>query len=245
MCIIYIHIMTASSILFNAYKFKATGTGVTDSPGAFDEKELTDLASSVKTKDNAVSAVLTKQKQVNNILTSEINRLKVKKEQIDNARQGQMRVLMMNESYRKRQSEYMKLIIAVVVVFALVIVMRYTRVFFNVLPEAVYTLLHILLFASVIIYSMITYVNVSSREKINFDRLDIPGPKIESTADFNARNAAAKLAGDLLGVSDSDLCKGAACCTAGATEWNLIDQKCVKICTVEGEIWSSTDQVCK
>lgn len=234
MCIIYIHIMTVtdSSILFNAYKFKATGTGVTGDKGAFDENELTTLASSVKEKDNAVSAVLTKQKQVNNILTSEINRLKVKKEQIDNARQGQMRVLMMNESYRKRQAEYTKLIIAVVFVFALVIVMRYMRVFFNVLPDAVYTLLHILLFASVIIYSMITYVNVNSREKINFDRLDIPGPKTESTADFDARNAAAKLAGDLLGVSNSNLCKGAACCnptgTVDKTEWDEMTGKCIQ-----------------
>jgi len=220
-----------SSKLFNAYKFSmaATGTGETD---VTRDGILKDLQTSVRAKDNAVSAVLTKQKQVNNILTSEINRLNVKKEQIDNARQGQMRVLMMNESYRKRQAEYMKLIIAVVFVFALVIVMRYMRVFFNVLPDIVYTLLHILLFASVIIYSMITYVNVNSREKINFDRLDLPGPKTESTADFDARNAAAKLAGDLLGVSNSGLCFGASCCNTKATDatktkWAENTGKCI------------------
>lgn len=234
---------TNSSKLFNAYKFSmaSTGTALTDSDR---DAKLKTLQDSVRTKDAAVSAVLTKQKQVNNILTSEINRLTVKKGQIDNAQQGQMRVLMMNESYRKRQAEYTKLIIAVVFVFALVIVMRYMRVFFNVLPDAVYTLLHILLFASVIIYSMITYVNVNSREKINFDRLDLPGPKTESTADFDKRNEAAKLAGDLLGVSNSNLCKGAACCTAGASEWNLNDQKCVKICD-GGMSWNSVEQICK
>jgi hypothetical protein len=233
---------TNSSKLFNAYKFSmaATGTGVTDERGA----SLKDLHDSVKTKDNAVSAVLTKQKQVNNILQSELDRLNIKKEQIANAQNGQKRVLMMNESYRKRQAEYMKLIIAVVFVFALVIVMRYMRVYFNVLPEAVYTLLHILLFASVIIYAMITYVNVNAREKINFDRLDLPGPRIESEADFKKRNEAAKLAGDLLGVSNSNLCKGAACCTADVTEWNLGAQKCVTKCT-GGESWNSAEQKCK
>lgn len=224
---------TDSSILFNAYKFSmaATGTGETDSVR---DTSLTNLATSVRDKDNAVSAVLTKQKQVNNILQSELDRLNSKKDQLANAQKGQMRVLMMNESYRKRQAEYTKLIIAVVFVFALVIVMRYMRVFFNVLPDAVYTLLHILLFASVIIYSMITYVNVNSREKINFDRLDLPGPKIESTADFVKRNEAAKLAGDLLGVSNSNLCKGAACCNPNAdivsdrTEWDVTTEKCKK-----------------
>ena len=232
MCIIYIHIMTVStdsSMLFNAYKFSmaATGTGETEQ-----NNSLKDLQTSVRAKDNAVSAVLTKQKQVNNILTSELARLDIKKGQLANAQKGQMRVLMMNESYRKRQAEYTKLIIAVVVVFALVIVMRYMRVFFNVLPDVVYTLLHILLFTGVIIYSMITLVNVSSREKINFDRLDLPGPKIESTADFDKRNDAAKLAGDLLGVSDSALCKGAACCNPtgigdSKTEWDEPTEKCI------------------
>ena len=221
---------TNSSMLFNAYKyiFASVWTGVDDENGSpSSQPELDKLQQSVKAKDDAVSAVLTKQKQVNNILQSELNRLAMKKEQLDEAQKGQMRVLMMNESYRKRQAEYTKLIIAVVMVFALVIVMRYMRVFFNVLPDAVYTLLHILLFASVIIYSFITYINVSSREKINFDRLDIPGPKTESKADFEKRNTAAIKSGDLLGVSNSNLCKGAACCTAGVTEWHSPTQKCV------------------
>ena len=67
------------------------------------------------------------------------------------------------------------------------------------------------------------FINVSSREKINFDRLDIPGPKTESTADFDKRNTAAIKSGDLLGVSNSNLCKGAACC---ADNQEFKDNKC-------------------
>lgn len=213
-----------SSMLFNAYKYVFAGNqSDVDQPG------LTDLQNSVKAKDNAVSAVLTKQKQVNNILQTELDRLNIKKVQLDNARMGQMRLLMMNDSYRKRQAEYMKLIIAVVFVFALVIVMRYMRVFFNVLPDVVYTLIHILLFASVILYSMVTYVNVNSREKINFDRLDLPGPQAESKEDIEKRDTVAKLAGNLLGVSDSKLCKGAACCKDGVTSWDEESGKCLSI----------------
>lgn len=216
-----------SSLLFNAYKYFYAGNPTEDQ-----KQQLTELQKSVKSKDVAVSAVLTKQKQVNNILQSELNRLNMKKVQLDNAQKGQMRVLMMNESYRKRQAEYMKLIIAVVFVFALVIVMRYMRVFFNVLPDIVYTSLHILLFAIVIIYAMIIYVNVNSREKINFDRLHLPGPKIVSTAELANRDTAAKLAGDLLGISDSNLCKGAACCTDGVTKWDETTRKCITPTTI-------------
>jgi len=225
---LYRYIMTSesspkdSSILFNALKFDFVN-GNSEKPNI----NLASLKDALNAKDNKVSAVLTKQKQVNNILNSEITRLEQKKSQLVNAQKGQRRVLMMNESYRKRQQEYTKLIIAVVVVFALVLIMRYMRVYFNVLPESVYTLLHILLFVSVIIYSGVIYVNVSSREKINFDRLSIPGPIIEDVGVLSARNEAAKLSGNLLGISDSDLCKGAACCTKGVTSWNETTRRCV------------------
>jgi hypothetical protein len=209
MFIIYIHIMseTDSSILFNAYKyiFASGWTGAVDAVDDGGLPDLNELQTAIRNKDDSVSAVLTKQKQVNNILQSELDRLATKKGQLDEAQKGQMRVLMMNESYRKRQAEYIKLIIAVVFVFALVIVMRYVREIFNILPDALYTLIHILLFAGLIIYSFIIYINVSSREKINFDRLDIPGPKTESTADYDKRNSDAIKSGDLLGVSDSNL----------------------------------------
>lgn len=216
---------TDSSILFNAYKyiFASGWTGAVDAVDDGGLPDLNELQTAIRNKDESVSAVLTKQKQVNNILQSELDRLATKKDQLDEAQKGQMRVLMMNESYRKRQEEYTKLIIAVVFVFALVIVMRYVREIFNILPDALYTLIHILLFAGLIIYSFIIYINVSSREKINFDRLDIPGPKTESTADYDKRNSDAIKSGDLLGVSDSNLCKGAACCAENQT---FEDNKC-------------------
>jgi hypothetical protein len=213
-----------SSILFNALKFDFSN----DYTGNPRDINLDELKGALDTKDTKVSAVLTKQKQVNNILQSEINRLNQKKTQLDNAQKGQMRVLMMNESYRKRQAEYIKLIIAVVFVFALVIVMRYMRAYFNVLPESVYTLLHILLFSSVIIYSFVTYININSRETINFDRLDMPAPNIEHDTDTTKRNSKTIADGNLLGVSNSNICKGAACCTAGVTMWDTVTEKCIK-----------------
>jgi hypothetical protein len=234
MFINYIHIMTEppdSSILFNAYKFIAA-SGWTGP----DQLNLNDLSESVDSKDTAVSAVLTKQKQVNNIMQSEINRLNDKKIQLDNAQKGQKRVLMMNESNRRRQSEYISLIIAVVIVFALVIFMRFMRFYFNVLPDSIYTLAYIFLFSGLIIYSFVTYINVNSREKINYDRLDIPAPQFETSNDANERNEAALKKGNLLGVSNSNLCKGAACCTDGKTMWDKTTEKCVVEEVSGGEI---------
>jgi glucan phosphoethanolaminetransferase (alkaline phosphatase superfamily) len=231
MCIIYIHIMADGSILFNAMKYYF-GHNATDTGNRLPNVGVLDKA--LEEANGNVSAALSKQDDVSDILNDEIDRLNKKKSQINNSQKGQMRVLMMNESYRKRQSEYLKLIIAVVIVFALVIIMRYMRVYFNVLPGAISTLIHILLFASVIIYSFVIYINVSSREKINYDRLALPAPDIESSTDYEKRNAAAKKSGDLLGVSNSNLCKGSVCCTEDVTKWDTESKKCIGLTETVG-----------
>lgn len=200
-----------NSMLFNTMKFQLSGIGSGNS--GFDIS-LNNIYNSIAGQDSKLNAALTKQQQVNDLLTNEITRLETKENQIKQAQDGQKRVLMLNESYRMRQAEYTKLIIASVFVFAIVILIKYTRAFFDVLPDAVYTLIHIILFSALIIYAMLIYVNVSSREKTNFNRLDIPTPDVVKSAE-DKRRQKRKDAGYLTGISDSELCRGAACCSDG------------------------------
>ena len=208
-----------NSMLFNTMKFQLSGTGTGDDGFDFN---LDQIYGSIKDKDSRLNATLTKQSQVNQLLNDEIERLEKKETQIEDAQAGQKRVLMLNESYRMRQAEYTKLIIASVFVFAIVILIKYTRAFFDVLPDAVYTLIHIILFSALIIYAMLIYVNVSSREKTNFNRLDIPTPDVVKSAE-DKRRQKRKDAGYLTGISDSELCRGAACCNE---EQEFKDGKC-------------------
>ena len=220
------------SFLFNAMKFYFGNNATYDDNNVLKQPNIPVMQRKLVNTDSKVSAELTKQDEVNTILSNEIDRLKSKEEQLNNARKGQMRVLMMNESYRKRLSEFIILIIAVVIVCALVILMRYMRVYYDVLPDALYTIVHITLFAGLIVYSFVTYISVNSREKINYDRLALPSPDIETSADYDKRNKAAQKSGDLLGVSNSNLCKGAACCdedaSTGATKWDEESSKCTQ-----------------
>ena len=200
-----------NSMLFNTMKFQLSGTDTGEDGYNFN---LSNIYNSIVHQDSKLDATLTKQSQVNNLLNAEIDRLEEKETQIKEAQDGQKRVLMLNESYRMRQAEYTKLIIASVFVFAIVILIKYTRAFFDVLPDAVYTLIHIILFSALIIYAMLIYVNVSSREKTNFNRLDIPTPDVVKSAE-DKRRQKRKDAGYLTGISDSELCRGAACCSDG------------------------------
>ena len=207
-------------MLFNTMKFQLSGTESSDNDYNF---SLDNILDSIGDQDSKLTATLTKQKQVDELLQAEIGRLNEKEEQIEEARDGQKRVLMLNESYRMRQAEYTKLIIAIVFVFAIVILIKYTRTFFNVLPDAVYTLIHILMFSGLIIYAMVIYMNVSSREKTNFNRLDIPTPDVV-LSDEDKRANKRRQRGDLMGLNNSDLCRGAACCSGAQT---FTDGKCV------------------
>lgn len=209
-----------NSMLFNTMKFQLSGTGTGSNGYDF---SLGNILTSVNGQDSRLNATLTKQRQVNSLLQAEIDRLNEKDDQIDQAQAGQKRVLMLNESYRMRQAEYTKLIIASVFVFAIVILIKYTRAFFDVLPDAVYTLIHILMFSGLIIYAMVIYMNVSSREKTNFNRLDIPTPDVV-LSDEDKRANKRKQRGDLMGLNNSDLCRGAACCSDGQ---EFKDGKCV------------------
>ena len=209
-----------NSMLFNTMKFQLSGTPSTDDY----DFNLDNIYNSVAQHDAKLNATLTKQSDVKNLLDSEISRLESKNSQIEQAQEGQRRVLMLNESYRMRQAEYTKLIIASAFVFAIVILIKYLRASFTILPDTVYTLIHILMFSALIIYAMVIYINVSSREKTNFNRLDIPTPDVVKSAE-DKRNEKRKEAGYLMGVSDSDLCKGAACCNDD-TEWDDATGKC-------------------
>ena len=213
-----------NSMLFNTMKFMFTGND-----NSLYKFNLSNIYNSVRVHDQKLQDVLTKQNEVNDFLTTEMNRLTEKESQIDNARKGQKRVLMLNESYRMRQAEYTKLIIASVFVLASVILIKYLRASFAILPDAIYTLIHIIMFSGLIIYAMVIYIKISSREKTNFNRLDIPSPHV-------AIDAAEKLyekrknAG-YLGVNYSDLCIGAACCNPDdnthPTKWDEEIKKCV------------------
>lgn len=211
----------SNSMLFNTMKFHFTGDGT--APYKID---LDAINQSVSGIDASLNATLTKQNQVNTLLDEEITRLDEKDTQIEQAQAGQKRVLMLNESYRMRQAEYTKLIIASAFVFAIVILIKYLRTSFTILPDAIYSLIHILMFSALIIYAMVIYINVSSREKTNFNRLDIPTPDVvKSTAD--KRRKSREDDGNLMGISDSELCRGAACCDDNTQTFNDVSGNCV------------------
>ena len=181
-------------------------------------------------KDANVSSnnVLTHQKDVTNIVDTEKDRLLRKKQSIDNALVGKKRAIELNDSYQKKQAEYNKIKYAWVMALAISVILVISKKKFEFLPSFMFDVLTILVLFGASIYTISILIEVSRREKINFNKLDLPDPAARTAAELQAAAKAAsnEEGGDLLGGMNLYGCVGSYCCSPG-TKWENDISKCV------------------
>ena len=142
---------------------------------------LTNLNNTLSQSELHSDTLLLKQQSINYILDSENNRLKNKKQNIDSAHIGQQRLLQINDSYRKKQAAYIKVIIVIIVALLLILVLRFLSTNLTFIPEVIYYLLFIILISGTIIYVILLVYNINNRDPLNFDQLNLDRPKIAPT----------------------------------------------------------------
>lgn len=171
----------------------------------------------------------------NAIFIDEKNRLDAKAQEIATASTGQKRVIQLNESYRKRTAAYTKAVVAIVVALAIVVILKVVQSYIPI-PEVVLTLVYILLLSLSILYAASVALEVVSRDKTNYDRLDVPPPVIPNDSD---KDKAAGM-GDLLGTLPG-MCIGGNCCANGAAGYNTEEDKC---CPATAPTWNNDTKNC-
>jgi hypothetical protein len=166
--------------------------------------------------------------KVDDVLVEEKKRLDQKKELIDKAEFSQNRVQELNESYRKRYVYYNYIV--TVVVFALLIYFTLVMLqyFIPIIPSVIVDLAAIVLFAFIIIFVVYNLGIVYSRDKLNFDKIDMNHASIISKEELEKKRRSDVSAGNLSDVAGIDIgksCIGAACCSAG-TMWDAGNLVC-------------------
>ena len=181
-------------------------------------------------KDANVSSdnVLTRQEEVTDIVTTEKDRLMLKKQSIDNALVGKKREIELNDSYQKKQAEYNKIKLAWVIALAISVLSIILKKQLSFVPSFIFDLVTIIVLFGASIYTISVLVEVSRREKINFNKLDLPEPVARTAAELRAAAAAAakEEGGDLLSGMNLYGCVGSYCCSPG-TKWDNDVSKCV------------------
>jgi len=210
--------------------------------------DITDLYTKLSALDTALTSsnantnsLLLQQNAINNILTTETDRLDSKKASIDNAITGQKRLMQLNDTYRKRYSAYIKVVLIIVLALVIIIALIFINKIFPFIPEAVYTLLYIIILSGSIIYASIILLDIQSRDKFEYDKRTRPPPVSPEEIKKNAE-AAAKAGNLLASINASSGCKSEGCCMVG-TKWSAADNKCIPDCPT-GKTWDNTNKTC-
>ena len=171
-------------------------------------------------------AVLARQQEVSSIIDEEKKRLEQKKQSIDNALDGKRRAIDLNETYRMRQSQYLRIKIVMVIVLVICIVLTLLNRQFPIVPSIIVTLINLIVVLIGGVYCLFIYSSISSRSLMNYNDLDLAGPAAPTVSSIAASQVAASKAGNLLGTINIVGCVGSACCSAG-TKWDNEKSMCV------------------
>lgn len=192
------------------------------------QSELESAHTSFENANISSNNVLTHQEDVTDIVETEKDRLLLKKQSIDNALVGKKRAIELNDSYQKKQAEYNKIKFAWIIALAISVILVILKKNLVFLPSFIFDLFTIIVLFGVSIYTISILIEVSRREKINFNKLDLPDPAARTAAELQAAAKAAgkKEGGDLLGGMNLYGCVGSFCCSPG-TKWDNDITKCV------------------
>jgi hypothetical protein len=162
------------------------------------------------------------------IIDNENNRLQEKKQNVDNALEGQQRLITLNNSYRLRYADYIKILIIITISISIYVFVSLARKYIPFFPEVIYNITLILLIPITIIVLYYKYIELISHNKLYYDELEFTPPKMLSEEDKLKEKVAYKTnllkSGDILGGLEG--CVGAQCCS-GNTIWDSGNSVCV------------------
>lgn len=185
------------------------------------DKANADLSKSKTTSGN----LHTEQSKMLNIVNVEKERLEKKKQSIDNALDGQKRLITLNDSYRLRNNDFSYILVAWTLCFTALIALSIIRRNFPIIPSVLIDILFIICLSAAIYVSYTKYLDISNRDRIYYNEINLDSPNIltpeqiaKQTADAQqkAKNSSAA---NLLSTINVGGCVGPLCCS-GESYWN-------------------------
>ena len=176
------------------------------------QEKVKDTTDSYKKADTSASNVLTEQNKMIDIVKNEQKRLEQKKMLIDQADQEEKRKVLLTESNQLRKAESTKIILVFIICVVIHILLFLCVKYFFESPidpgvNTIFILLHLFNFIIWTIVAFTIYINIQSRSHINFNKLELPPPKLTPASTSPAISDYNNLFKDL-GLCYSDGCCG-------------------------------------
>jgi hypothetical protein len=176
------------------------------------QDKIKDTSSSYKKANTSANSILTEQNKMIDIVKTEQERLEKKKMLIDQAEQEERRKELLTESNQLRKAETTKIILALILCIVIHILLFLCVKYFFEPPidpgvNTLFILLHLFNFAIWTIVAFYIYINIQARSHINFNKLELPPPKLTASSTSPAISDYSNLFKDL-GLCYTDGCCG-------------------------------------
>lgn len=176
---------------------------------------------------NSVNDILLQQGDIYDILKTENYRLNKEKQDIKDAITGQKRLININTSYTARYNEYNKILFIIIFVCIFLILMHYEYNYLNIIPEFLRYTIYILVIGGAAFTILLVLVNIASRDKMNFNKIDPPPPEIDTDSETAKQLNDNINAGNLLSLLST--CKGSECCDPNTTIYDTDKGVCIPL----------------
>lgn len=161
-------------------------------------------------------------------LSEETKTINDRKTKVDNEISTQKRINQFNDSARKRYEIWTSIVIDIVIGLIVYLGLIFLAQSFTFIPSSVFDLASAITFVVIAWVVYKKYLIIQSRDKLNFDELDLaPMPAQGTAVDVAKTSAALSQTGDLTGITAANQCTGSSCCGAN-TKWSETENKCVK-----------------
>jgi len=196
-----------------------TDTTVSSALGSV-QSNLDDLYKDFVSASGTSSAVLDHQIQMDNVVSTELERLNKKKEKVDLAIEGQKRMVNLNDSYRKKYSYYVKVTILIIVFLVIIVILNLLSSYFPFIPSYVFDIFYFFLAVTLIFTIYFIYLDIIWRDNMNFDELTFNPPNITDPNLVAQQQRQASKLGNLLDTINIVGCVGDKCCDPETSVWD-------------------------
>jgi Asp-tRNA(Asn)/Glu-tRNA(Gln) amidotransferase C subunit len=192
------------------------------------DTQINQLKTNVENADDANNELLLKQEDVKAIIDDEKTRIQSNIDSTENNLTTKKRLIEFNESNRLRTEQYNNILYVFVISLSIIVIIIVGGRQIEFLPDIIPQILVIIIgsISGIKIFQM--YYNMNKRSHLDYNKLSLDKPVIDSPEQIIRSKEKAAKSGDLLGSISTNGCVGAECCDVGTT-WNESSRKCTTI----------------
>lgn len=187
---------------------------------------LNSLYNKILDSNSSSESILERQEKMKAIVQTESQRLNKKKDDIESAILGKKRAVDLNESYRLRYEQYMKIIIVIIITLVIFIGITFLSKRFPFIPSFVAEIASIIVISIGIFTIYYMTIDMLSRNRTYYNKLNLTGPNKDVGNSINIQGSTTNSISDLLSGSNMKMCVGSSCCDKGS-HWDTGNAICV------------------